>query len=343
MNYTRIAVVGCGFYAQNHLNAWNDLKDKGAKLVSVCDLDHKKAKVAGEKFGVPFYTNIDEMLDNQNIHLLDIVTQMHSHQNLAAIAAERQLACIVQKPFAPTLEKCVSIVEKSERHKSWLAVHENFRFSTVMSRVKKELNSGVIGFPNWARITFRTSYDIYSGQPYLLTEERLAILDTGIHVLDLARFFMGEVEHIACETQRRNPKVKGDDTATMLLKHKSGAVSVVETTYDSKRIPDPFPATLLEIEGMKGSIMLSHEDNMTVTSGGKVKTLNIGSQLLPWTSRPWHGSQEAVLNTNAHFLQTFRDNKPADTSGRDNLKTFSLVEAAYLSAEKNIMVKPKFS
>ena len=41
MNYTRIAVVGCGFYAQNHLNAWNDLKDKGAKLVSVCDLDHK--------------------------------------------------------------------------------------------------------------------------------------------------------------------------------------------------------------------------------------------------------------------------------------------------------------
>ena len=112
-----------------------------------------------------------------------------------------------------------------------------------------------MGIPNWLRITFRTSYDIYSGQPYLLTEERLAILDTGIHVLDLARFFMGEVEHIACETQRRNPKVKGDDTATMLLKHKSGAVSVVKT-YDSKRIPDPFPAAG-EIEHQKGSIILS--------------------------------------------------------------------------------------
>ena len=54
MNYTRIAVVGCGFYAQNHLNAWNDLKGKGAKLVSVCDLDHKKAKVAGENLECPF-------------------------------------------------------------------------------------------------------------------------------------------------------------------------------------------------------------------------------------------------------------------------------------------------
>ena len=73
--------------------------------------------------------------------------------------------------------------------------------------VKKELDSGVIGFPNWARITFRTSYDIYSGQPYLLTEERLAILDTGIHVLDLARFFMGEL-NILPVRQRRNPKVR---------------------------------------------------------------------------------------------------------------------------------------
>ena len=340
---TRIAVVGCGFYAQNHLYAWNDLKDKGAKLVSVCDLDYKKAKEAGGKFGIPFYTNINEMLEKESIQLLDIVTQMHSHQNLAAIAAERQLACIVQKPFAPTLEECVSIVEKSEKHNSWLAVHENFRFSTVMSKVKNEIDSGVIGEPNWARITFRTSYDIYSGQPYLLTEERLAILDTGIHVLDLARFFMGEVGHIACETQRRNPKVNGDDTASMLLKHKSGAVSIVETTYDSKRIPDPFPATLLEIEGTKGSILLSQDDVMTVTSDGAVYTLDVGSPLLPWTSKPWHGSQEAVLNTNAHFLQAFRDKKQADTSGRDNLKTFSLVEAAYLSAEKNIIVKPKFS
>ena len=52
---------------------------------------------------------IDEMLDNKNIHLLDIVTQMHGHQNLAAIAAERQLACIVQKPFAPTRKMCEHI------------------------------------------------------------------------------------------------------------------------------------------------------------------------------------------------------------------------------------------
>ena len=82
---------------------------------------------------------------------------------------------------------------------------------------------------------------------------------------------------------------------------------------------------------------------MIVTSGGEAYTVNVGSPLLPWTSKPWHGSQEAVLNTNAHFLKAFRDKKQADTSGRDNLKTFSLVEAAYLSAEKNIIVKPKFS
>ena len=33
---TRIGLIGCGFYAQNHLNAWNDLKSQGAELVAVC-------------------------------------------------------------------------------------------------------------------------------------------------------------------------------------------------------------------------------------------------------------------------------------------------------------------
>ena len=49
-------------------------------------------------------------------------------------------------------------------------------------------------------------------------------------MLDLARCFIGEVGSIACGTQRCNPKIRGEDTATMLLRHRSGAVSVVEAT-----------------------------------------------------------------------------------------------------------------
>ncbi len=45
----RIAVVGCGFYAQNHLHAWSGLRDQGAELAAVCDLDSERAKAAGDE------------------------------------------------------------------------------------------------------------------------------------------------------------------------------------------------------------------------------------------------------------------------------------------------------
>ena len=47
----RIAVVGCGFYAQNHLHAWSGLRDQGAELAAVCDLDQERAKTASDETG----------------------------------------------------------------------------------------------------------------------------------------------------------------------------------------------------------------------------------------------------------------------------------------------------
>ena len=339
----RIAVLGCGFYAQNHLHAWSDLRRRGAELVAVCDLSERKAKAAGEQFGCDWYVDANAMFDACSIDLVDIATQMDAHRELAAAAADRGIAAVAQKPLAPTLDECVEIVETARSRGVWFAVHENFRFGTGIRRVKQVIDSGAIGVPDWARISFRTGYDVYAGQPYLAEVERLIVLDSGIHVLDLARFFLGEVEHLSCETQQRRPGIIGEDTATMLMRHKSGAVSVVETTYQAKRIPDVFPETLLEIEGTDGSIILSQNQMMSVTADGETKTHSVATPLLPWTSHPWHLSQEAVLQTNAHFLEAFRSGRDAETSGADNLKTFALVEAAYESARTNKAVRPRFA
>jgi predicted dehydrogenase len=194
------------------------------------------------------------------------------------------------------------------------------------------LRSGAIGDPSWARISFRTGYDIYKNQPYFYGEERFAILDVGIHVLDIARVFMGEATHVFCETQRRNPKVKAEDTATMMLRHESGAVSVVEITYESRKLPDSFPETLLEIEGATGALVVKPGLVMEVTQNGTMTSQRIGSALLPWTSEPWHVAQESVLITCRHMLERSQAKRDADTSGADNLKTYGLVEAAYRSA-----------
>lgn len=334
-------MVGCGFYAQNHLNAWSDLQPEGALLAAVCDMDQEKAKTAGDKFGVPYFTRLDAMLEAIPIDLVDIATRMDTHRELAALAARRGIAAVVQKPFAPTWEDCIAIVETAQRHGAWLAVHENFRFSTSMRAVKRVLDQGAIGTPRWARLSWRTGFDVYRGQPYLAEEPKLVIQDVGIHVLDLARYFLGEVERLSCETQKRNPKIRAEDTATIMMRHASGAVSIVEATYAAKRGDDPFPETLLEIEGDDGSLVLSKGEKLKVTTQGLTFEDHVGGPLLTWTSRPWHVSQEAVLHTNRHMLNRLQLGLPADTSGEDNLKTYALVEAAYEAAATHTSVRPK--
>jgi predicted dehydrogenase len=155
----------------------------------------------------------------------------------------------------------------------------------------------------------------------------------------VARALLGEVEHLSAELQRRNPNVAGEDTATMLLRHKSGAVSTVECTYESRRLPDVFPETLLEIEGPKGAMILKAGSVLDVTANGKTTTHDVDAPVLRWAERPWHIIQESVLATCDHILGALRAGKAADTSAMDNVRTFSLVEAAYEAASSGRTVR----
>ena len=337
----RGAVIGCGFFAQNHLEAWRDLRADGVELVAVCDLDAAKAKAAAEKFGVSrFHIDPIALLATEKLDFIDIITRMETHKDLALEAIARGVRAIVQKPFAPDWADCVAMVEAAKTAGVPLAVHENFRYQRPMLAIRETLDSGVIGEVTWGRIAFRTGYDVYKTQPYFHREARFAILDTGVHVLDLARFFMGGVEHVSCETQRRNPANIGEDTATMMLRHASGAVGLAETTYEARQLPDPFPQTLVTLEGEKGSIKLHEDFRLIVTSDGRVTERKVNSPLLAWTSEPWHNIQESVLLTQKAIIGAWKEGRDADTSGVDNLETFAAAEAAYASAANGCATAP---
>jgi D-apiose dehydrogenase len=336
----RAGLIGCGFFASNHLNAWRDLGGE-VELAAVCDLDRAKAEEAARTFGVPrAYADAAEMMAAERLDFVDIVTTMPSHKPLVLLAASHRLPTIVQKPFAPTWAECVAMVEACEAAGVPLMVHENFRFQSPMLEVRRVLESGAIGELTWARITWRTNYDVYAGQPYLARERRFILLDLGIHVLDLARVLMGEAERVYCETQSIRPGIAGEDMATITLKHASGAVSVVDCTYEAKRDPDPFPETLLEIEGRRGSLILSPGPELKVRSDGQTTTRSLRTPTLPWTAEPWHVAQESVLNTQRHWVESLRAGREPETSGRDNLKTYALAEAAYESASTHRAVRP---
>ena len=97
----RVAIIGCGFFAQNHLNGWRDLAAEGIELVAVCDIDSRKAEAAAKTFGVSrFYTDAHALLRKEQIDFVDIVTRMESHLHMVKLAAAHGVDIILQKPLA---------------------------------------------------------------------------------------------------------------------------------------------------------------------------------------------------------------------------------------------------
>lgn len=336
----RAGVIGCGFFAANHLHSWRQIDD--VDVVAVCDLDREKAKTTAEMHGVPsVYHDAETMLSAEKLDFVDIVTTMPTHRPIAELAASHGVPMIVQKPFAPTIEDCKAIVDAAAAAAVPLMVHENFRFQTPIKAVRAVLEEELIGEPFFGRIAWRTAFDVYANQPYLAEEERFLLLDLVIHLLDVDRYLFGEVDQLTCRTQSIKPGIKGEDVATLLLGHESGLTSVVDATYSSKRDPDPFPQTLIEIDGTEGSVRLDHGFELVVVSPSGTSRRKVEPMLLSWAERPWHGIQESVLETQKHWVACLREGREPDVSGADNLKTYALAEAAYASAAGGRTVDPK--
>ena len=97
---------------------------------------------------------------------------------------------------------------------------------------------------------------------------------------------------------------------------------------------ETFPETLLEINGIEGTLRLDAGYKYRLHKDGKVIEKDLSPSLLPWASKPWHNIQESVLAIQSNFVKCVLHNVEPETNGADNLKTFALVEGAYLSANE---------
>ncbi|WP_024350209.1 Gfo/Idh/MocA family protein [Aurantimonas coralicida] len=332
------ALIGCGFFAQNQLHAWRDID--GAEIVALCDRDPERLAATAETFGIArTYTDAAAMFAAEELDFVDIATTVQSHRPLVEMAAGAGCHVICQKPFAETMDDARAMVAAVEAAGRTLMVHENFRWQSAVRKAIETVRSGAIGTPFFGRVAFRSGYDVYSGQPYLAEGERFIIEDLGIHILDISRALFGDVERIAATTQRVNPKIKGEDVATMLLAHEGGVTSVVDCSYATRRTPETFPQSLLEIDGTEGTLRLDAGYSLVVQTGGDETVTDVSPPVLPWAERPWHNIQESVRIIQQHFVACIDAGTQPETSGADNLKTLALVQAAYRSAETGETVR----
>ncbi len=329
-------LVGCGFFARNHLHAWSETK--GAEIAAVCDLDVERAGRYAEEFSIPQWHGTAEVLASGAFDFVDICTTMETHEALVALAVRHRVPVIVQKPFAPDIDTCRRIVANAKAAGVPVMVHENFRFQKIFRRIREILDSGEIGELTFGRLSWRNAIDVYSNQPYLLKTERFMIMDVGIHMLDLARFLFGDANAVSCLRQSVKEGLAGEDAATILLRHDNAATSIVDVSYASHRFPNPFPQTLGEIEGRLGSIQILEGETLLVHSEGRQRRETIEADGRNWTSDPWTQIQDSVPRTQQHFIDTLLSGGAFETSAEDSLQTYALAEAAYRSAESGRLV-----
>lgn len=331
------ALIGCGFFSQNHMHAWRDIP--GVEIVALCDIDLSCLEATAKSFNVSrTYQDATEMLAAGGFDFVDIATTVGSHRSLVEKGAQAGMHVICQKPFAENMEDARAMVKAAKSAGKILMVHENFRWQSPIQTALNVVKSGEIGDPFFCRVSFRSGYDVFSGQPYLAEGKRFIIEDLGIHILDIARAFVGDVNQITATTRRINPNIKGEDVATMLLNHTSGATSVVDCSYSTKRIPETFPQSLLEIDGSSGSLRLDAGYKLSVYGKDEYHK-DVSPPLLPWAEKPWHNIQESVQSIQQHFVDCVTNEIEPQTSGADNLKTLALVEAAYASAERQCIIE----
>jgi D-apiose dehydrogenase len=325
------ALIGCGFFSRNHLHAWQGIE--GAQIVALCDANEERLQAAGCEFGIErLYSDAAALLASERLDFVDIATTAPSHRALVELAASAGVAAICQKPFALTMDDAHAMVNACARAGVPLMVHENFRWQAAIQAAGRALREGRIGKPFWGRVSFRSAFDVFSGQPYLAQNKRFIVEDLGIHVLDIARFLFGDVTRVAATIARVNPHIAGEDVATTLLTHESGVTSVVDCSYASRLPQELFPQTLLEVDGAEGTLRLFADYRLQIHGRNGTSVEIVKPEPSAWSSSPWEAIQESVVRIQTHWVDCLTHGAEPATSGRDNLKTLQLVEATYESA-----------
>lgn len=328
---TRVAVVGAGFWTRFQLAAWAEHPQ--ARVVAIANRTEARARALASEFGIPaVYDDISRLLDHEQVDVVDIITAPETHADLIRIAADRGVPIICQKPLALEFETAREAAAYCAERGVPLLVHENFRWQTPIREAARELGDGAIGTPFRARLEFTTGFPVFRNQPFLARLPRLILADVGVHVLDVARFLFGEASSLAAQTRRVNPSIAGEDVATLLLAIGNGITLTCELSFSTSLEVDPFPETLLRVEGTDGTLELRQGLRLAITRDGRTTSRRVAPPEYPWVDPFYAVVHASIVPCITDLLAAIRGEHPAETTAADNLRTLALVGAAYQSA-----------
>ena len=118
-----------------------------------------------------------------------------------------------------------------------MMIHENWRFRPWYRALRALIESGAIGRPIRVRIAHRDTRAIrpdgFIDQPYQASMPRLILMDMGCHLIDTARYLMGEIESVSATTGRFGRENRGEDVAMLAVSFGSGALGWLDFSWCS--------------------------------------------------------------------------------------------------------------
>ncbi|MEM7614963.1 MAG: Gfo/Idh/MocA family oxidoreductase [Pseudomonadota bacterium] len=321
----RVGSVGAGYFAQFQLRAWQRLD--GADLVGVADQDPAR-RAALNLPGVPLYEGLSGLLLEGWLDILDIATPPATHSRLIREALGRVPVIICQKPFCESLADAEALV--SEVQGSTLIIHEKFRFQPWYREIAALLAEGTLGQVSQARFALRpgdgSGPDAYlDRQPYFREMPRFLIRETGIHLIDVFRYLLGEPEAVYSDLRRINPALAGEDAGMVIFDLAGGGRAVFDgnRTLDHAASNTRLTMGELEIEGTEATLRLTGDGALHLRARGSVT----------WHRHPYTFDD---IDFGGNCVEAFQEHVLAGVAGQGRLETLAQDYLANLRLEAAI-------
>ncbi len=336
-------VIGAGNISLIHCRALAALAGQGVGLRAVLSRNPARAQKVAGQFGVDALTDAERFFARPDIQAVIICTPSGTHADLGRRAAAAGKHVLVEKPIDVSLGAARALIASCAKHRVRLGVVLQSRFLPAAQLIRKAVERGRLGrlhvvdaYVKWFR-----SREYYTSAPWRGTralDGGGALINQGIHTVDLAQWFAGPVGWVSGLTARQqHPEIEAEDTALALVRYEGGAKGVIEATTSLY----PGFTRRVEVHGERGSIVLDgneialwnlldrDEEEMELERMRSARHKDGSNGASDPTALDVIGHQRQIED----FVGALREGRSPAIDGPEALKALEIVLAVYRSAE----------
>jgi predicted dehydrogenase len=317
----RLGIVGCGLIGQKRAAA-----ARGHEVVLVADLDRARAQALADKTGAQVAQDWQALVAAD----LDAVIIATTHGSLAAVAKaalEAGKHVLVEKPAGMSVEEVAGVAQAAAKAGKICKVGFNHRFHPAIWKAKEIVESGAVGPMMFVRGRYGHGGRLgmekeWRAQPELSGGGEL--IDQGSHLIDLSRWFLGELELAFAATPTLFWDMKVDDNCFLALKNGAGNIAWLHASWSEWK--NMFS---LEIYGRDGKLMI---DGLGGSYGPeKLTFFKMLPQMGPPETTVWDfpGPDMSWEAEFADFVQAIQTGGRATGDIEDALAMHGIIAAAY--------------